>query len=361
MWRETFRQAPSIGMSMVESEVSSADRCGPILEIVLSLLNSSPFVAAHAVDFTLVNMKYAPNNISLGYLPEAPKFLDADTGLVFTFALSQVKRKTLWPKWDGVTYNRQIVMWGSNRQKFCSVFVNRTDLSKMGASALLLPQLRLIYNVVGAATRNFVNFGCSLTIPADDQYFHVYRKHGRVNTLNQLIDNVPIYEWVYCPVFWSECSYMLFTKKLPANFGAYWILYADTDVYRYGMTNEARALIEDTMIQYLRPAVAYLQSVLRSGDVPLKPPMPLVALLSLIARASGNPFDEGRYAEHERKAFELLTKVVFCGDNIALLDGLRQATDKAATALVPCLVSGSTNLPVTTFMQLFESARNAGN
>ena len=360
MWRETFKAAPSIGMSLVESEVSFADKCGPILEIVLGLLNSSPFIPAYKVDFTLVNMKYAPNNISIGYLPDAPKFLDADTGLVFTFALSPVKRKTQWPKWDGNTFNRSIAIWGQ-RDKFCSVFVNRTELTKLGASALLLPQLRLIYNVVGAATRNYMNFGCSLTIPADDQYFHVYRKHGRINTLAQLVDNVPVYEWIYCPAFWSEFSFMLFTKRLPQNFAAYWILYADTDVYRYGMTNDARTLIEDTLVQYLRPAAAYLQSVLRSGDVPLKPPMPLVSLVALIARATGNPFDEGRYAEHERKAFETLNAVVFSGDNVVMLDGLRAALDKAMQSLVLCLVSGTSNLPTTTFLQLFESSRNARN
>lgn len=360
MWRETFRQAPSTGMSLVESEVSFADRCGPILGLVLDLLKSSPFIATFKQDFTLVNMKYAPNNISLGYIETSPKFLDADTGLVFTFALSPCKRKTVWPSWDGVTYNRSIVIWGQ-RQKFCSVFINRTDLTKLGANALLLPQLRLIYNVVGAATRNYANFGCSLDIPADDQYFHIYRKHGRINTLQQLVDNVPIYEWVYCPVFWSEYSFMLFTKTLPANFGAYWTLYADSDVYRYGMTNDARNLIENTLIQYLRPAIAYLQSVLRSGDVPLKPPMPLVALLALIARSTGNPFDEGRYAEHERKAFELLNKAVFSGNNELMLGGLRTALDNAAAGLVPCLVSGTSNLLTTTFLQLFESSRNASN
>ena len=93
MWKTTFKVSPSSGLSLFEDSLPNIAVVSPILSQVLRLLSDtagSSMLSVYANDFTLINMHYTPNNISLGYVEHAPDIVQQDAGLAFTFALKPV-------------------------------------------------------------------------------------------------------------------------------------------------------------------------------------------------------------------------------------------------------------------------------
>lgn len=369
MWKTTFKTSPSAGMSFFEDGISGVDRVGPILGSVLNTLKSSAagsLLAPFAIDFTLINMFYAPNQISLGYIEDAPQVVSQDAGLAFTFALKPVKAKNkfTWPKAED-SRGRGLVLWGDSRTRFATVFVPRTELAKSQATTLLEPVLRVIYNVVGAATKNLLRNGMVLESECDPQYFHIYSKRAyAATTLSQIVDNVPVSEWPMIPKVWSEYSYLIWQKQLPPMFPLYWSLYLDDDVYRFGVGDRARALIETSVTQFLAPAFAMLQIAIKNLAAPIKPAPELVALITRMRAVQGVPIDEKRYAESERFVTMYLMRVIAgCANTPSLQKGLLDITGQMRNQeAAECLVQGLVTLPaMKTTLQLIEAAYNAGN
>lgn len=359
MWRTRF-VTPSAGLSLFESDINDAHKVGPILDSVLSTLSQCQGIKAYSQQFSLINLFYGPNSTNLGFVPESPNMIGADAGIAFTFSLSRIgnAKKFKWPK--DTTYNvfgRPYVYWGRGADRLLTVFVPRVELGRIQANNLLTPQLRLIYNVVGAATRNLSLSGFDYNSPFDSQYLFNYYKRCKVNTVEQLFDDVPINMWIYCPKYWEDYGYMLFNSNLPADFGAYWCMYINREVYRFSMSDKSRNLIESTLTRYLAPAVEYLRSSLLTGDVPMRPPLPLTALISMILAACGKPVEPARFAEMERSCVEQLASVFSTSSTIR--DGLLQSFERAAGSIVPCLVNDLPNQLVTSFLQVFSGALDA--
>lgn len=369
MWKTTFKTAPSAGISMFEDSISGVDRVTAILASVLNTLKSSSassFLAPYAVDFTLINMYYAPNDISLGYIEEAPQVVSQDSGIAFTFALRPIKAKTKfkWPEIDD-SRGRTFMLWGDAKVKFLTVFVPRTELAKSQATTLLEPVLRVVYNVVGAATKNFLRNGMVLDSECDPQYFHIYaRRASAATSLNQIVDSLPVSEWIMAPKVWSDFSYLIWQRQLPAMFPLYWCLYLDDDVYRFGIGDRARKLIESSVVQFLAPAFQLLQASIKGLLAPTRPAPEIVALVARLRAVQGVPIDEARYAEAERYVTMYLVRVVSgCANNPTLHVGLLQAmASLRSQEAAECLVQGLVTLPnMKTVLQLLEAAYNAGN
>lgn len=369
MWKTTFKTAPSAGMSFFQDNISGVDRVGPILGAVLTTLKSSAagsLLAPFAIDFTLINMFYAPNQISLGYIEDAPPFVTQDAGIAFTFALKPIKGKSkfTWPTLED-SRGRGLVIWGDSRTKFATVYVPRTELAKTQATTLLEPVLRVLYNIVGAATKNLLRNGMVLETECDPQYFHVYANRAyAATTLSQIVDNVPVSEWIMVPKVWAEYSYLIWQRDLPIMFPLYWSLYLDDDVYRFGIGDRARALIESSVTQFLAPAVALLAVAVKNLAAPIRPAPELVALITRMRAVQGVPIDEKRYAESERYVTLFLVRVIAgCANTPSLQQGLLDTIAQMRNVeAAECLTQGLVTLPaMKTLLQLIEAAYNAGN
>lgn len=368
MWNTTFKTAPSAGISMFGDNLSGVDRIGPVLSSVIHTLTAnaaSSLLSVYANDFTLINMFYAPNNISLGYIEVAPTIVDQDAGIAFTFALKPIKDKKKF-KWPAVqdSRGRGLVIWGDSRTRYATVFVPKTELAKSQALMLLEPVLRTLYNVIGAATKNLMRNGRVSETECDPQYFHIYAKRGVVSSFEHMVDNVPISEWILCPRFWEAHSYMVWQKQLPALFPLYWCLYLDDEVYRLGMPDKPRALIESSCSAFIAPAFVMLQAAIATLTAPIKPAPELVALVARIRAHQGMPIDEARYAEAERYVTLYLVRVIAgCANTPSVREGLLSTMNSIRSSdAANCLVQGLVSTPsLKTVMQLLEAAFNASN
>lgn len=131
-----------------------------------------------------------------------------DAGIAFTFALKPIKAKSKFT-WPAVEDSRGagLVIWGDSRTKVC-YRVRIMPNWRTQATTLLEPVLRVLSNVVGAATKNLLRNGMVLETECDPQYFHIYANRAyAATTLSQIVDNVPVSEWIMVPKVWSEYSY----------------------------------------------------------------------------------------------------------------------------------------------------------
>lgn len=369
MWNNTFKTSPSAGIQSYEDSLPNIDRVGPILGSVLTTLtkeNGASMLPAHAIDFSLVNLYYAPTNDSVGYLGVPPLFEGQDTGLVFTFALTALDRKKFkWPKAAQPTRGRGLMVWGSGKHKFCSVIISRTDLGKWQASALLTPILRTLYNIVGAASKNLMRFGTELVVDPAPQYFHIFERRSKSATnLNLLVDSVRYSEWILCHYFWRDHSYLLDVKNgaLPQNFALYWTLCLDDTVYRLGMDQGARDRVESMLNSYWSAGCALFNVILNSNALPTKLPPELVAFIVKVRAVNGDPINETSYAEYEHSVLVYLSKILSnCADSPAIGLGLKAALSEVSNGdLVTAMVSGITSAQrVRTVLQLIEAAASA--
>lgn len=367
MWKTTFKVSPSSGLSLFEDSLPNIAVVSPILAQVLRLLSDtagSSLLSVYANDFTLINMHYAPNNISLGYVEHAPDIVQQDAGLAFTFALKPVgaRKKFKYPDSQSrISRGRGMYVWGSTRTTLCTVLISRSELSKMQALALLEPTLRAVYNVVGAATRNLFKVSGGVAVPEETQpsYFHmIQRGVPAVGSFGELVDKVAVKDWIYCPKFWSDYGY-LFTGNLPRHFPLYWALFLDDNVYRFKIDAVARSALEAAYADYLAPAFGYLQGALKLGVVPMTPPPELVALVVRIRASQGVPVEEDRYSEFERYvSMYMLRLIQGASKNPAVRNEIltalsRVPNNEAARCVVGGLIAANNDL--ITAVQLIEA------
>lgn len=369
MWNNTFKVSPSIGMQAYEDSLPNVNRVGPILSLVLNALSTEAGanrIPPHAIDFTLVNLYYAPNNDSVGYLSVPPLFEGQDTGLVFTFALTPIDRnKFKWPREAQALRGRGLMIWGSGKHKFCSVIVAKTELAKIQATALLTPTLRTIYNIVGAGSKNLMRYGTDLVVEPDPQYFHIFERRSKATSnINQLVDNIRYAEWVLCYDFWHSHSYLFDSVRgtLPQNFALYWTLCLDDSVYRLRMERGARDRVESALQSCWASGYGLFSVMLKNNVVPTKMPPEVVAFMVKLRAVNGDPIDETSYAEYEHSILVYISKIVGnCADNKTLGEGLLTAMSKVtADEMATAMVSGITSAQsVRTVLQLIEAAANA--
>ena len=336
---KVFKTSPSAGLHNLNPNITGTQTIGAITALVLKRMCDQRLYP-YAIDFSLISLWYGPTKTAIGYLPQQLE----DSGMVLMFALHSVDRKTKVPAPQGNALRNVVITGG--RKKFCSLYISATELAKCG-SMLLGPQLNLLYNLVGATTKNLMHSRELEPAVRPDDY-HVVARHARaVAQFEQLCDHLAIGNWVYSKFWWQEFSYLL-CRSLPQDFAGYWTAYL-ADVYLLALPTQQRTMISDVLIHSYRAGMQMWCAMIKSNDVPTLMPFNLTTFVLALMRFQGNPAEETLWSEYERAAQQFLTKVV---EATSQSPELRTAIGGSLAPVPEAMVYGVSNNDVATFVQL---------
>ena len=333
-----FKTSPSAGLHNMNSNITGTQTIGAITALVLKRI-SDQRLYPHAIDFSLISLWYGPTKTALGFLPQSLE----DSGLVLMFALNSVDLKTKVPAPQGSALRNVVITGG--RKKFCSLYISATELANCGP-LLLGPQLNLLYNLVGATTKNLMlSRELEPAVRPDD--YHMVARHAQVTQFAQLCDHLAIGNWVYSKFWWQEFSYMMY-RSLPQDFAGYWTAYL-SDVYLLALPTPQRTMISDVLMHSYRAGMQMWCALVKANDVPTVMPFNLTTFCLALMRFQGNPAEEARWSEYERAAQQFLTTVV---EATSQSPELRTAIGCSLAPVPEAMVYGVTNNDVATFVQL---------
>jgi hypothetical protein len=215
-WQRTFKTQASYGILNFNDDIPNLDKVGRFCwEVLLSLKES---MASHfAVDFTLVNITHRDVSKSIGYL-DTPPLVTMDSPLYITFCIMGKADKYPRLKLDLRQNTKTWHVWGTGTKKYLTLYFGRDQINKAGMTLLLDQDLRLMYNLIGSLTKNWVvNNIKEFCLPYDGvnsahrcaQYANKYQNYS------QLVDDLPIQLWPYSKTFWNDVSYLFDPRMLP--------------------------------------------------------------------------------------------------------------------------------------------------
>lgn len=226
----TFRLNPWKGVKGSVSKIFSPDRIrldvDKLLYYVYKQLADSTYSTLKKQTFTLVNVFNPDTKHSVGYLDQPPKdVIGLNTGLVLTFALTSRPIKKAYPQ----PYTNHLTnfnyYWGSdimNPIDYLTVNVQKDFLNRLQFSRDYHDDLVYIYNVVGMATKNWVQNPTQLVSGhISNTPMGLLKSSMFDKTLVTLFKTVKQDSWQYNSKVWEECSNLLSDKHFAGRFPLY--------------------------------------------------------------------------------------------------------------------------------------------
>lgn len=302
-WQRTFKTQASYGILNFNDDIPNLDKVGRFCwEVLLSLKES---MASHfAVDFTLVNITHRDVSKSIGYL-DTPPLVTMDSPLYITFCIMGKADKYPRLKLDLRQNTKTWHIWGTGNKKYLTLYFGRDQVNKAGMTLLLDQDLRLMYNLIGSLTKNWVvNNIKEFCLPYDgvNSAHRCAQYANKYQTYNQLIDDLPIQLWPYSKTFWNDVSYLFDPRMLPAGFETFWILYLDQLVYLPNMNPFAGEYIRSLVSQSLGNGLSVLAPMARLKVIPRQTGVNLTLLFVYGLRAIGIDVVGTNYQETELSA-----------------------------------------------------------
>lgn len=284
-----FRPAASTGLHNMNDGIPNVDRIGRFCWEILSMLKEIPNLFTYSVDFSLVNITHTATSHSIGYL-DTPPVVVMDAPMYLTFALKTDSKA--YPK-DSSSLDqggRPYRIWGTLKSKYLTLFIGRGIVNRYSMQTLLEQDLRLLYNLVGAITKNYATQRLSSFNVQYDLFADSHRCAQYVNgcaNFSRMVDDLPIQLWCYTKTFWSSHSYLFDPRMIPNDFAMFWLMYLDPLVYRPNMDSRAAEFIKTSVTSVLVDGLTVLHGYARAKASPRKLSPSITMLFLYCLRAIG--------------------------------------------------------------------------
>lgn len=293
-----FKTQASYGILNFNDVLPSVEKIGKFCWEVLDSLREAQ-ASMYKIDFTLVNITHRDTSKSIGVL-DTPPIDVMDSPIYLTFSLRGKPDK--YPRIRVPQNSKTWHIWGTKNKKYLTLYFGRASVNKIGMQILLDADLRLLWNLVGAMTKNYqVNGVRDYQIPYSGVgQSHLYEQYlTRCSSFAQLIDMLPIQMWPYTKVFWEECSYLFDIRLLPQGFESFWVLYLDPVVYMPNLTPTANSYVSAMVAATLGDGLTVLSTACRLHTMPSQLGSNIVLLFVYALRALGIDVIGANFAETE--------------------------------------------------------------
>lgn len=272
----TFKLNPWKGVKGSASSIFEASRnkvdIARILQYVYGQIADTKYGMLKKNLFALVNIYNPYTKHSVGYLSAPPKeVVRPNSGLVLTFSL--VPRPLKNPPTD--PYVNRIVdfthFWGKDilsLTDYLTINIPNDFLSKISSSHNYKDDLLYLYNVIGMATKNFVQYPTPLTgdllstVPVGLLHSKYFEKQ-----LPDTAKNVGQDFWQYVSAVWEDCSNLLSHRHFGGNFPFYFCLFLH-DRYGKSLGTDAHNFIygsgPDSLSYFVASGIRRLNQMIRS-------------------------------------------------------------------------------------------------
>lgn len=246
---------------------SNSYSLGPIVKQVISDLAAAQLPFVKSLSFTLVNA-YAPDNkMSIGFAGVPDKsVIMVDTGIVFTFSMVPRVRKNL-PKPLYINGRaRYWRLWGQERaNEYITISIPRSMMFGLNGNGIDI--LNVLYNTIGAITRNYVNlvtqssYGPITNLPDVSSL----KTQDWGLGLSPLMRTVPFTEWHYNLAMWKDFSVGIMPDVIDKSFPLYYTLYLMDWVYLPDLAPEASKYVDKNVVDFLAAGIMKISAALSTN------------------------------------------------------------------------------------------------
>lgn len=239
----------------------------PIVKQVITDLAAAQMPFTKSLNFSLVNVFSPDNNMSMGFaMPPDSSVYMADNGLVLTFSMTPRVRKNLPDPLIINGRSRYWRMWGQERaNEYVTITIPRTMLFGLNFNGI--EYLNVLYNVIGAITRNYVNlvsvpqFGPAVIL-ADASSL---KSQNWGLSLQPLMRNVPFTEWHYCLSVWKDMSIAIMPDVIDKSFPLYYAIYLMDWIYQPDLAPGATEYVNTKVVDFIAKGMMKISAALASG------------------------------------------------------------------------------------------------
>ena len=254
-----------------------------IVRQVLAYLIEAQMPFTKALNFTLVNVYSTDNDMSMGYSNRPdPSVIMIDSGICFTFCLKARANRILPQPMTQLGRGRHWRLWGvDNNNEYITIGLPRSVL--FGLSGYGVEFLNVIYNSIGAITRNYVQLVSSSSLTPSQSMRDLSGQANLVRDLSvaNLMRTVPYDEWHYNLNIWKDYSEMLIPDVMRKDFPLYFCIYILPNLYLPNVGKFGMSYIDKTVVDFLAKGLMKLSVSLSSPIIDQSPEL-LAALYLLL-------------------------------------------------------------------------------
>jgi len=262
-----------------------------ILRQVLSQMIEARLPFTKALNFTLVNVYATDSEMSMGYSSKPdPSVIMVDSGIVFTFTMQSRALRNLPQPMFQVGRGRYWRLWGvDNSNEYLTIALPRSIVFALNGNGQEF--LNVLYNCVGAITRNYVQLVSTSTLgpQTNQQDFSTLATQNLDLAVSVCMRTVPYTEWPYNKSIWREYSEFLIPDIMDKDFPLYFCLHILEGLYLPDVGVSGTQYIEKTVVDYVAKGLMKLSASLAAQYVDPSPE--LAAALYLLLSSSQDVSD----------------------------------------------------------------------
>ncbi|EBY9527628.1 hypothetical protein D5P86_01435 [Salmonella enterica subsp. enterica serovar Infantis] len=262
-----------------------------IIRQVITQMIEAQLPFTKALNFTLVNVYSTDNDMSMGYSNRPDdSVIMVDSGIVFTFCLKPRANRILPQPMTQYGRGRYWRLWGvDNNNEYLTIGLPRSVVFGLNGNGVEF--LNVIYNSVGAITRNYVQLvsSSSLSPATNQQDLSSLATQNRDLQVPNLMRTVPYTEWQYNINIWKDYSEMLIKDVMRSDFPLYFCIYILPSLYLPNVGKFGTDYIEKTVVDFVAKGLMKISASLASQVVDQSPE--LLAALYLLLTPSQDTSD----------------------------------------------------------------------
>lgn len=254
-----------------------------IIRQVITQLIEAQLPFTKALNFTLVNVYSTDNDMSMGYSNRPDdSVIMVDSGIAFTFCLKGRPNRILPSPMTQVGRSRYWRLWGvDNSNEYLTIGLPRSVIFALNGNGVEF--LNVIYNTIGAVTRNYVQLVASSSLsPVQSQRdFATQSNLIRDLSVSNLMRTVGYDEWHYNLNIWKDYSEMLIQDVMRKDFPLYFCIYILPRLYLPNVGKSGSDYINKTVVDFVAKGLMKFSAALAS-NVPDQSPELLAAMYLLL-------------------------------------------------------------------------------
>lgn len=255
-----------------------------IIRQVITQMIEAQLPFTKALNFTLVNVYSTDNDMSMGYSNRPDdSVIMVDSGICFTFSLKPRPVRILPKPMTQLGRGRYWRLWGvDNNNEYLTIGLPRSVVFGLNGNGVEF--LNVIYNTVGAITRNYVQLvsSSSLTPAATSQDLSGIASRNLNAAVSKCMRTIPYDEWHFNLNMWKEYSEMLIPDVMGKEFPLYFCIFILPSLYLPDVGKSGTAYIEKNVVDFLAKGLMKISASLASQVVDQSPEL-LAALFMLLS------------------------------------------------------------------------------
>ncbi|QZE57727.1 hypothetical protein pEaSNUABM17_00181 [Erwinia phage pEa_SNUABM_17] len=254
-----------------------------IVRQVLGYLIEAQMPFTKSLNFTLVNVFSTDNNMSMGYSNRPDdSVIMIDSGIAFTFCLKPRANRILPPPMTQLGRGRYWRLWGvENNNEYITIGLPRSVIFGLNGNGVEM--LNVVYNTVGAVTRNYVQLVSSSNLAPSQSARDLASQANLVKDLSvsNLMRTVPYDEWHFNINIWKDYSEMLIPDVMRKDFPLYFCIFILPGLYLPNVGKAGTEFVEKTVVDFVAKGLMKIAASLASPVIDQSPEL-LAALYLLL-------------------------------------------------------------------------------